>query len=153
MLATSPAGSRNAPRPLGVGLLLAPLTSVPWSSRMNTSSFRWVQKVLSLVAGGRVGEVSCLLETWGWFSWGGCPSFDFGNLAPWGGLRLLVKDEGTVGQYRLQGTVLAHWIPYLSCFLIILKGSLNDWDLSWGLRLLTVKCLMRVKFNLSKCLV
>lgn len=57
MLTTSPAGSKNAPRPLGVGLLPAPLTSVPWLFRMNISSFRWVRKMQSVVERGGLGEV------------------------------------------------------------------------------------------------
>lgn len=57
MLTTSPAGSRNVPRPLAVGLLPAPLTSVPWLFRMNISSFRWVQKMQSVVERGCSGDV------------------------------------------------------------------------------------------------
>lgn len=85
MLTTSPAGSRNAPRQLEVGPLPAPLTSVPWLSRMNISSFRWVQKV-QLVVGGCITEVGCLLGKGGWLSQGcedvelrHCPSFASGT--------------------------------------------------------------------------
>lgn len=40
MPTTSPAESKNVLRQLGAALLPAPLTSAPWLSRMNISSFR-----------------------------------------------------------------------------------------------------------------
>lgn len=68
MLTTSPAGSRNVLRPLAVGLLPAPLTSVPWLFRMNISSFRWVQKMKSVVERGCSGDVrkmrAAFLQLW-----------------------------------------------------------------------------------------
>lgn len=68
MLTTSPAGSRNVLRPLAVGLLPAPLTSVPWLFRMNISSFRWVQKMQSVVERGCSGDVremrAAFLQLW-----------------------------------------------------------------------------------------
>lgn len=63
MPTTSPAESKNVLRQLGVAPLPAPLTSVPWSSRMNTSSFRWV-----LLARSTVGRLTACFK-WGWSSW------------------------------------------------------------------------------------
>lgn len=140
MLTTSPAGSRNVPRLRGVGPLLAPLTSVPWWSRMNTSSFRWVQEVHSVIEGRCIGDVTCCLGKWGWFFWGcegvelsAAPGLLWGR-APWRDLRLPVKAKGFVAQFHLQGSWAAHWILRLGCCFIIPQRSWNDRDLTCGLR-------------------
>lgn len=57
----------------------------------------------------------------------------------WGDPRLLVTDEGVMGPYCLRGTLVAHWILPLNCPFIIPKGSWNDQDLGWSLRLLRIK--------------
>ena len=69
---------------------------------------------LSLIEGRCMGEVKLLTRNYGdgfpeavkLWSWGAIPSF-FGYPVPWGNPRLLGKDEGVMGHYGLQGTLVA----------------------------------------------
>lgn len=150
MPTTSPAGSRNVLRQLGVAPLPAPLTSALWLSRTSISSFRWVLPVQLMV--GRETK-------WGWLPARkqGCLSRECEgveqrhcpSLTPW--FQTLGRLQTSAALWRFSGSVFCpgdFTYPGNSSVGLPLHDNraVLRW-LGWGLRLLKVKCLMDFDFK------
>lgn len=147
MPTTSPAGSRNVLRQPEAAPLLAPSTSVPWSSRMSISSSRWAFLVQLVVGRGRVRLLPA--RTQQWLSWG-CEDVEQGHrplltLWCWALGRLqtaLCRFSGSVlypGDFTYPGNSSVG-LPLHD------NRAVVRW-LGWGWRLLKVKCLMGFDFK------